>query len=56
MFQKLSECDRYFLVDKINTVKAEDEELYVLVDWKYFPPSNPSKSSNWTKISLVDCD
>lgn len=56
MLKLIPDGDRYFIVDKIQTVKAKEDELMVLVDWKYFPPSDPHKTSNWTAIGLVDCD
>lgn len=54
--QRIPDNDRYFVVDKIQTVAARDQELMVLVDWKYFPPSDPRRESNWTTINLIAYD
>lgn len=51
---KISNYSTYFVIDKIQDVRAKNDELEALIDWKYFPPSDPKSNNNWYCLNLVD--
>ena len=51
---RVKDHDTYFVIDKIQKLRIHKDELQVLIDWKYFPPSDSQKNSNWFPIHLVD--
>ncbi|CAL6024473.1 Chromo-like_domain superfamily [Hexamita inflata] len=51
---QIRDYESYFVIESVKDVRYFKDELQVLVDWKYFPPSDPLKQKNWFPINMVD--